>query len=71
MEKVKEFRYLGYILQRNGRQEAHIKERIKRVATIMKEVWEIGKRKFGKDWNRKLWLFDKLIWTVMSYGAEI
>lgn len=70
MEKIKEFRYLGYILQRNGRQEAHIKEKIKR-ATIMEEVWGIGKRKFGKDWNRKLWLLDKLIWTVMSYGVEI
>lgn len=52
MEEVKEFRYLGYILQRNGRQEAHIKERIKRAATIMGERWGIGKRKFGKDWNR-------------------
>lgn len=71
MEEVKEFRYLGYILQRNGRQEVHIKERIKRGATIMGEVWGIGKRKFGKDWNRKLWLFDKLIWMVMSYGVEI
>jgi len=38
MEEVKEFRYLGYTLQRNGRQEAHIKERIKKAATIMGEV---------------------------------
>lgn len=49
MEEVKEFRYLGYTLQRNGRQEAHIKERIKRATTIMREVCGIGKRKFGKD----------------------
>lgn len=50
--EVKEFRYLGYTLQRNGRQKAHIKERIKRAATIMGEIWGIGKRKFEKDWNR-------------------
>lgn len=38
LEEVKEFRYLGYTLQRNGEQEAHIKERIKRAAAIMGEV---------------------------------
>jgi len=68
---VKEFRYLGYILQRNGRQEAQVKERIKRAAAIMREVWGIGKRKFAKDWGRRLWLFDRLVWAVMSYGVEI
>lgn len=54
MEEVKEFRYLGYMLQRNGGQEAHIKERIKRAAAIMGEIWGIGKRKFGKDWSRRI-----------------
>lgn len=58
--KKREWRWRGK-KRRNGREEAHIKERIKRAATIMGEVWGIGKRKFGKDWNRKLWLFDKLI----------
>lgn len=37
----------------------------------MGEVWGIEKRKFGKDWCRRLWLFDRLIWTVLSYGMEI
>src|SRR5436190_13640875 len=37
----------------------------------MGQVWGIGKRRFGKDWGRRLWLFDKLDWTVMSYGVEI
>lgn len=30
LEEVKEYKYLGYTLQRNGGQEAHIKERIKK-----------------------------------------
>jgi len=51
LEEVKEFRYLGYILQRNGGQEAQVKERIKRAAAVMGKVWRIGKRKFGKDWE--------------------
>ncbi|XP_032689845.1 uncharacterized protein LOC116853082 [Odontomachus brunneus] len=25
----------------------------------------------GRDWKRRLWLFDRLVWTVMKYGAEI
>jgi len=71
IEEVREFRYLGYTLQRNGEQEAHIRERIKRAAAVMGEVWGIGRRKFGKDWSGRLWLFDRLIWTVLSYGVEI
>lgn len=35
------------------------------------EVWEIGKRRFGKDWSRRIWLFDILVWTEMSYEVEI
>jgi len=58
-------------LQRNGGQEAHIRERIKRTAAVMGEIWGRGRRKFGKDWSRRLWLFDRLIWTVLSYGVEI
>jgi len=31
----------------------------------------MGKRKFGKDWARRMWLFDRLVWTVISYGVEL
>ncbi|XP_071582157.1 uncharacterized protein [Temnothorax nylanderi] len=53
----------GYTLQRNGGQEAHVKERVRKAAVVMGQVWEIGKRRFGKDWGRRIWLFDKLVWT--------
>jgi len=69
--EVKEFKYLGYIFQRNGGQEAHIRDRIKRSAVMMGQIWGIGKRRFRGDWGRRLWLFDKLIWTVLSYGVEV
>jgi hypothetical protein len=32
--------------------EAHVRNRIRRVAAIMGKVWGIGKRRFGKDWER-------------------
>ncbi|XP_071572942.1 uncharacterized protein [Temnothorax nylanderi] len=69
--EVKEFRYLGYVFQRNGGQEAQVRERIKKAAAVMGKVWGIGKRRFGKDWGKRMWLFDRLVWTVMGYGAEI
>jgi len=71
MEEVREFRYLGYTLQRNGGQEAHVRDRVAKAAAILGQVWGIGKRRFGRDWKRRIWLFDTLIWTVLSYGVEI
>jgi len=33
------------------------------------QMWRIGKRRFGRDWRRRIRLFDKLVW--MSYGVEM
>jgi len=72
IEEVKEIKYLGYTLQRNGGQEgAQIKDRVARGAAILGQVWGIGRMRFRGDWKRRMWLFDKLVWTVMSYGVEI
>ncbi|XP_071579341.1 uncharacterized protein [Temnothorax nylanderi] len=37
--EVKEFRYLGYMFQRNGGQEAQGRERIKKAAAVMGKIW--------------------------------
>lgn len=29
------------------------------------------KKKFGKDWEKKVWMYDKLVWLVLNYGVEI
>jgi len=71
IEEVREFKYLGYVLQTNGGQEAQVKDRIRKAAAGMGKIWGLGKRKFGGDWGRRLWLFDRLVWTVLSYGVEI
>lgn len=61
---------MGYVLQKNGGQEVHIKNRIKRATTVMGQVWGIGKRKFRREWGKKLWLFDRLVWMVVGYGRK-
>jgi len=71
VEEVKMYNYLGYIIQKNGEQEAHVRERTMKAASIMGQVWGIDKRRFGKDWDKRIWLFDRLVWTVMGYGIEI
>lgn len=54
-----------------GGQEAHVRERRKKAAALLGRVWGIGKRRFGGDLGRRIWLFDRLVWTVMGFGAEI
>ena len=49
----------------------HIRDRIKKAAGIMKQIWGIGKRRIKKDWKRRMWLFNTLVWPIIGYGAEI
>lgn len=44
IEEMKKFGYLGYKVQKNGRQEEHERERIEMAATIMGQVWRIPVR---------------------------
>lgn len=37
----------------------------------MGRVWGIKKRRFSRDWGKRMWLFDRLIWMVMGYGVEV
>lgn len=59
------------MLQRNGGCAKKIRDRVKRAAIVIKHVWGVGKRRFGRGWGRKIWLFDRLAWTVMAYGVEV
>lgn len=48
-----------------------MEERVRKGAAVMREVRGIAKRRFGKVWARRLWLFDRLVWAMISYGFEI
>lgn len=73
LEEEKTFKYLEYVLQSNGGQEEteHIKDRVKKGAAVMGSMWGLEKRRFTRDWGKRVWLFDVLVWSVVSYGAEI
>ena len=70
IEEVKSYKYLGYTILANKSQEGHEEERVKKGAAILGQIWGIGKRKFGRDWSRRIWLFDRLVWSVVSYRVE-
>jgi len=48
-----------------------VRKRIVKVATVMGQIWNIGERRFRKNWKRRVWLYDTLVWTVMRYGVEV
>ncbi|KYN11576.1 hypothetical protein ALC57_16268, partial [Trachymyrmex cornetzi] len=69
---------------REGRGEENKKETEERIREVLGSIekerdkerkgrqWDKEwKRRFGKDWKRRVWLFDKLIWAMVSYGVEI
>lgn len=69
--EVRKFTYLGYtILIANGKQDAHVGERVRKGVVVLGQVWRIKKRKFERDWGRRIWLFDKLVWLIASYGIQ-
>lgn len=47
IKKVREHKYLRYVIQRNGRQETHIRDRARKAMVVTRQMWGIGKRKFG------------------------
>ncbi|KMQ86137.1 hypothetical protein RF55_14979 [Lasius niger] len=55
----------------NGGQEGQVRDRVKREGAILGQIWGIEKRRFGGDWEKRIWLFDALVWSVVSYGVEI
>lgn len=41
IEEVRRFRYLGYVMTANGKQEEHVDERVRKGAVAMRQVWGI------------------------------
>lgn len=57
IKEIREIKYLGYILQKNGKAEKHINEKLRRAMVAMKMTWSIEERIFKDDYLRrmKLW----------------
>lgn len=49
IEQVREFFYLGYRMQRNGGQDSHVREGVRKAGALVRQIWGIGKRRFAGD----------------------
>lgn len=71
LEEVKEMKYLGYIMQKNGGAVKQIEERRRRAIVAMKSTWSIGERIFKDNYKRRIKMFGALVESVGLFGAEI
>ena len=70
LEVVNSFKYLGVIIQKNGRFNEHIKHSYTQAQRAMYALLKKCKR-HNLPINLQIELFDKLVAPVLLYGAEI
>lgn len=68
---MKQFKYLEFYFQKNGKWDLHIKETAKEARIIMAQVWGIGERKFRGNVEIRMMMFRSLIGSILLYAAEI
>jgi hypothetical protein len=56
---------LGYTFSERATDKAHIREIVRKANKVVGFVWEIGERKWGGDFKRKM------IESILMSGAEI
>ena len=71
IEEVRQFKYLGFTFQRNNGVEKHLKEQQRKAIIAMKQTWSIGQKIFTGNIEKRLWMFDYLVRSILFYGVEI
>lgn len=71
IKEIREIKYLGYILQKNGKAGKHINEKLRRAMVAMKMTWSIEERIFKDDYLRRMKMFGALVKSIVLYGAEV
>lgn len=71
LEEVRSFKYLGFVFNRNGNYNGHIKELNRKGRRAAKKVWGLGERICKDDFSRRWMLYRYLVQSTMSYGVEI
>lgn len=61
VEEVKKIKYLGFIFKKNGGRDAQVRERVKKGAAIMEQVWNKKKEGLAMTWEEECGLFEVLI----------
>ena len=68
---VDQYTYLGVIIQNNGRFNLAADQANKKGTIATGPLWEILKKGKCANWNRRMKLFNSLVMSCLTYGAEI
>jgi len=71
VEKVNEYKYLGFTISNKGGYREHIKELRSKGMQTVRKVWGLGERICRNDFKRRWMLFKYLVQSIMKYGMEI
>jgi len=61
IEEVQGFKYLGFLLDREGGFKEHIKELARKGRRVLRKVWGLGERLCKDDIIRRWMLFKYLV----------
>jgi hypothetical protein len=71
IERVSEFRYLGYTFNERATDKAQVREVVRKANKVVGCVWGIGERMWGGEFGRRMMMFESMVESVLTYGAEI
>jgi hypothetical protein len=60
IERVNEFKRLSYTFNERATNKAHIREIARKANKTVGCVWEIGGRKWGGDFRRRMMMFESM-----------
>ena len=69
IEQVNNIKYLGYLFKENNNHNKHIDTQIKKAKRIIYTTWSVIKRARHRDLNKKIYLFESLIKSIIMYGV--
>lgn len=71
IEEVKEMKYWGYLMQKSGAADRHIRERKAKAIMAMKSAWSIGEKISKDSYERRIKMFGALAESERLYGAKV
>jgi hypothetical protein len=57
VERVSEFKYLGYSFNKRATDKAHVREVVRKANKVVGCVWVIGERKWGGEFGRRIVIY--------------
>ena len=61
---------MGYLFNENNNHNRHIDTQIKKAKRIIYTTWSVIKRARLRDLNKKIYLFESIIKSIIMYGVE-